>query len=156
MVAHLTPTPCCLMALAASMVIWSSVRRALDAQVVVFQVDVEIGQDQLLLDESQMIRVISSPSISTTGFFTLILDIAGRGAGTGGARLATGIEVDRLRDAPDGAARRGRVLLSRGQARQHGGQSARTCSRRMPLTDADVRTLHGVMRALAEKGPRRK
>jgi hypothetical protein len=37
-VAHLTPTPCCLIAFAASTVIWSSV-------------DVEIGKDELVLDE---------------------------------------------------------------------------------------------------------
>ena len=51
-VAHLTPTPYCLMAFAASTVIWSSVasRDSID-EVVVLQVDVEVGQDQLLLDE---------------------------------------------------------------------------------------------------------
>ena len=51
-VAHLTPTPCCLIALAASTVIWSSVAsRALDAEVVVLQIDVEVRKDQLVLDE---------------------------------------------------------------------------------------------------------
>ena len=51
-VAHLTPTPYRLIAWAASTVIWSSVAsRLLDAEVVVLQVDVEVGQDQLLLDE---------------------------------------------------------------------------------------------------------
>ena len=52
MVAHLTPTPCFLMALAASIVTWSSVCVAVfDREIVVVQVDVEIGVDQLLLDE---------------------------------------------------------------------------------------------------------
>jgi hypothetical protein len=45
----------------------------LDAEVVVLQVDVEVRQDQLLAMNCQMMRVISSPSSSTTGFFTLIL-----------------------------------------------------------------------------------
>jgi hypothetical protein len=51
MVAHLTPTPYFLIALAASMVTWSLVRRGFDAEVVILEVDVEIGQDQLVLDE---------------------------------------------------------------------------------------------------------
>jgi hypothetical protein len=51
-VAHFTPTPCFLMALAASMVIWSSVSSRFSiAEVVIFQVDIEIGVDQLVLDE---------------------------------------------------------------------------------------------------------
>ena len=51
MVAHLTPTPTFLIASAASMVIWSSRLVALlDAEVVVEQIDVEIGMDQLVLD----------------------------------------------------------------------------------------------------------
>ena len=52
MVAHLTPTPCFLMALAASIVTWSLVvsRFSID-EVVVLEVDIEIGMDQLVLDE---------------------------------------------------------------------------------------------------------
>ena len=51
-VAHLTPTPCSLIAFAASTVTWSSVAsRLLDPEVVVLQVDVEVGKDQLVLDE---------------------------------------------------------------------------------------------------------
>ena len=51
-VAHLTPTPYSLMALAASTVTWSSVSsRLLDAEVEVLQLDVEVRQDQLVLDE---------------------------------------------------------------------------------------------------------
>ena len=51
-VAHLTPTPCFLIAFAASMVTWSSVAsRLLDAEVVVLEVDVEVGVDQPVLDE---------------------------------------------------------------------------------------------------------
>jgi hypothetical protein len=47
MVAHFTATPYCLVASAESMVIWSLVRVAvLDPEVVILQVDVEIGQDQ--------------------------------------------------------------------------------------------------------------
>ena len=52
MVAHLTATPCFLVALAASIVIWSLVSsRFSTRQVVVFEVDVEVGVDQLVLDE---------------------------------------------------------------------------------------------------------
>jgi hypothetical protein len=42
---------------------------------VLLQVDVEIGQNQLVLDEAPNDRVISSPSNSTTGFFILIFGI---------------------------------------------------------------------------------
>ena len=51
-VAHFTPTPYCLMALAESIVTWSSVasRFSID-EVVVLQVDVEVREDQLVLDE---------------------------------------------------------------------------------------------------------
>ena len=52
MVAHFTPTPCCLIALArvdGDLVV--GLVAVLDAEVEIFQVDVEIGQDQLLLDE---------------------------------------------------------------------------------------------------------
>jgi hypothetical protein len=42
---------------------------------VLLQVDVEIGQNQLVLDEAPNDRVISSPFNSTTGFFTLIFGI---------------------------------------------------------------------------------
>ena len=52
MVAHLTPTPYFLIASAASIVTWSSVSSRFSiAEVVIMQIDVEIGQDQLLLDE---------------------------------------------------------------------------------------------------------
>ena len=52
MVAHLTPTPTCLIALAASIVIWSLVSSRFSiAEIVVEQLDVEIGMDQLVLDE---------------------------------------------------------------------------------------------------------
>jgi hypothetical protein len=47
----------------------------LDAEIEIHQVDVEIGMDQLVLDHCQMIRVISSPSISTMGLATLIFAI---------------------------------------------------------------------------------
>src|ERR1700743_2411535 len=47
MVAHLTPTPCFWIACAAS----TKDQVTVDAEVVIFQLDVEIGQDQLLLDE---------------------------------------------------------------------------------------------------------
>jgi hypothetical protein len=51
-VAHFTPTPYSLIALAASTVIWSSVLVAFfDAEIVILQVDIEIGVDQLVLDE---------------------------------------------------------------------------------------------------------
>ena len=53
MVAHFTPTPYCVMAWAASTVTWSSVwSRYSMPEVVVFQVDIEIRQDQLVLDEA--------------------------------------------------------------------------------------------------------
>ena len=46
----------------------------LDAEIESRSRQVEIGEDQLLLDQvCQMTRVISSPSRSATGFVTLIL-----------------------------------------------------------------------------------
>ena len=51
-VAHLTPTPCFLMALAASIVTWSPVlSRFSIAEVVVVERHVEIGMDELVLDQ---------------------------------------------------------------------------------------------------------
>jgi len=47
----------------------------LDAEFQLFKDDVEIRQDQLVLDEPQMMQVISSPSSSTTGIFTLIFAV---------------------------------------------------------------------------------
>ena len=52
MVAHLTPTPCSLMAWAAAMVTWSLGGVAvLDAEIEVEQLDVEVREDQPVLDE---------------------------------------------------------------------------------------------------------
>jgi hypothetical protein len=51
MVAHLTPTPTFLIASAASMVTWSLVASRYSTRGRNIQVDVEIGQDQLVLDE---------------------------------------------------------------------------------------------------------
>ena len=52
MVAHLTPTPYFLMALAASIGdLVVGLVALLDAEIEIFQIDVEIGQDQLVLDE---------------------------------------------------------------------------------------------------------
>ena len=48
-----------------------------DAKVVILQFNVEIRQDKLFLDEFRIIRVISSPSSSTTGVATLILLMQG-------------------------------------------------------------------------------
>lgn len=59
----------------------------LHTQIVVFEVDIDVGQDELCVNAArpgrptssriffQMIRVISSPSSSTTGFLTLIRSI---------------------------------------------------------------------------------
>jgi tRNA/rRNA methyltransferase len=72
-----------------------------------------------------------------------------------GGRLATGLEVDRFVEA----------LVARLDAVGFFFPAAKRASmianldnlfRRAPLTDADVRTLHGVVRALAEKVPGRK
>jgi hypothetical protein len=49
---------------------------ALHAEVVVFQVDFEIRQDQLVLDKAPDDPAISSPSSATTGRATLIFAIA--------------------------------------------------------------------------------
>src|SRR4051812_31763017 len=72
-VAHFTPTPCSLMALAASTVIWSSVAsRDSMPRSKYFSSMSRYGVISWSLMNDQMIRVISSPSSSTTGFFTLI------------------------------------------------------------------------------------
>src|SRR3954471_11865194 len=73
-VAHLTPTPCSLMALAASTVTWSSLASRLSIpRSKYFSSTSRYGGISWSLMNSQMILVISSPSSSTTGFFTLIL-----------------------------------------------------------------------------------
>src|SRR5680860_777479 len=73
-VAHFTPTPCSLMAFAASTVIWSSVASRLSMLRSKYLRSISrYGWIRRSLMNCQMIRVISSPSSSTTGFFTLIL-----------------------------------------------------------------------------------
>src|ERR1700688_3152418 len=73
MVAHLTPTPTFLMALAASTVTWSLVlsRYSIPRSKYIRLIS-RNGVISLSLIYCQMIRVISSPSSSTTGLVTLI------------------------------------------------------------------------------------
>ena len=79
MVAHLTPTPTFLMALAASTVTWSLVlsRYSIPRSKYIRLIS-RNGLISLSLMYCQMIRVISSPSSSTTGLVTLIFAMAGR------------------------------------------------------------------------------
>src|ERR1700712_4926139 len=73
MVAHLTPTPTFLMALAASIVTWSLVlSRYSIPRSKYIRLTSRNGLISLSLMYCQMIRVISSPSSSTTGLVTLI------------------------------------------------------------------------------------
>src|SRR5262245_33537540 len=73
MVAHLTPTPTFLMALAASMVTWSLVWSRYSIPRSKYKSSTSRnGVINLSLMYCQMIRVISSPSSSTTGLVTLI------------------------------------------------------------------------------------
>src|SRR5690349_8648176 len=83
MVAHLTPTPTFLMALAASMVTWSLVssRYSMPRSKYISSTS-RNGFINLSLMYCQMILVISSPSSSTTGFFTLIFAMADQAPGT--------------------------------------------------------------------------
>ena len=75
--AHLTPAPTFLFISAASMVIWSLVVAFLDAEIVREQVNIQVGMNSgLSLMSCQIMRGISSPSISTTGFATLIFAIS--------------------------------------------------------------------------------
>src|SRR6201996_4837264 len=76
MVAHLTPTPTFLMALAASTVTWSLVlSRYSIPRSKYIRLTSRNGLISLSLMYCQMIRVISSPSSSTTGLVTLIFAI---------------------------------------------------------------------------------
>ena len=76
-VAHFTPTPYSLIAFAASTVIWSSVAsRDSIPRSKYFSSTSRYGRISCSLMNCQMIRVISSPSSSTTGVFTLILAMA--------------------------------------------------------------------------------
>src|SRR3979411_2094935 len=79
MVAHLTPTPTFLMALAASTVTWSLVlsRYSIPRSKYIRSIS-RNGLISLSLMYFQMIRVISSPSSSTTGLVTLIFAMADR------------------------------------------------------------------------------
>src|ERR1700722_18487223 len=89
MVAHLTPTPTFLMALAASTVTWSLVlsRYSIPRSKYIKLIS-RNGVISLSLMYCQMIRVISSPSSSTTGLVTLIFSMADR-AFLGIARFGT-------------------------------------------------------------------
>lgn len=74
MVAHFTPTPYSLMALAASTVTWSLVAsRCSMPRSKYFSSTSRYGRINLSLMKDQMMRVISSPSSSTTGLATVIL-----------------------------------------------------------------------------------
>src|ERR1700742_4166900 len=79
MVAHLTPTPTFLMALAASTVTWSLVlsRYSIPRSKYCSWMS-RNGVISLSLMYCQMIRVISSPSSSTTGLDTLIFAMIGK------------------------------------------------------------------------------
>ena len=78
MVAHLTPTLLALIASAASTVIWSSVASRFSMPRSKYKVSrARYGSSSLSLIIRQMIRVISSPSISTIGLATLILAMLG-------------------------------------------------------------------------------
>src|SRR6187401_3870881 len=79
MVAHLTPTPTFLMALAASIVTWSLVwsRYSIPRSKYIRLIS-RNGLISLSLMYCQMIRVISSPSSSTTGLVTLIFAMTDR------------------------------------------------------------------------------
>src|SRR5882672_9150366 len=93
MVAHLTPTPTFLMALAASTVTWSLVlSRYSIPRSKYIRLMSRNGLISLSLMYCQMIRVISSPSSSTTGLVTLIF------AMTEGAFLENRADVAELRD----------------------------------------------------------
>src|ERR1700759_546109 len=79
MVAHLTPTPTFLMALAASTVTWSLVlSRYSIPRSKYWSWMSRNGVISLSLMYCQMIRVISSPSSSTTGLDTLIFAMVGK------------------------------------------------------------------------------
>src|SRR6266700_200290 len=79
MVAHLTPTPTFLVALAASTVTWSLVlSRCSIPRSKYIRLISRHGVINLSLMYCQMIRVISSPSSSTTGLVTLIFAMIGK------------------------------------------------------------------------------
>src|SRR3981081_3519250 len=91
--AHLRPTPTFLMALAASIVTWSLVlSRYSIPRSKYIRFTSRNGLISLSLMYCQMIRVISSPSSSTTGLVTLIF------AMTEGAFLETRADVGVLHD----------------------------------------------------------
>src|SRR5271166_3754745 len=94
MVAHLTPTPTFLMALAASTVTWSLVlsRYSIPRSKYIRLIS-RNGLISLSLMYCQMIRVISSPSSSTTGLVTLIFAMIGK-ALWGTARFKAGLKRD--------------------------------------------------------------
>src|SRR6476661_2445099 len=79
MVAHLTPTPTFLIASAASIVTWSLVlsRYSIPRSKYIRLIS-RNGWISLSLMYCQMIRVISSPSSSTTGLVTLIFAMIGK------------------------------------------------------------------------------
>jgi tRNA/rRNA methyltransferase len=136
------------------------------------QVGVLFGPERAGLENSDVVRanaVISVPVNPAFGSLNLAqcvllcayewrrqgVEVPAEALELGGARLATGIEVDRLRD----------HLIERLDAvgfffpehkRDSMTANLENLLRRVAMTDADVRTLHGVIRALAEKVPGRK
>src|SRR5229473_709241 len=103
MVAHLTPTPTFLMALAASTVTWSLVlsRYSITRSKYIRLISRK-GLISLSLMNCQMIRVISSPSSSTTGLATLIFFMARNSSKTVAVEMVRGGSGERLHKHVDG------------------------------------------------------
>src|SRR3954468_21004390 len=117
-VAHFTPTPYCLIALAASTVIWSSVAsRDSMPRSKYFSSTSRYGRISWSLMNDQMMRVISSPSSSTTGFFTLILAMARAGYWTCAERSGPGEWHRALQERQPETERPARVQVDLGERR---------------------------------------
>src|SRR6266478_3467573 len=108
MVAHLTPTPTFLMALAASTVTWSLVlsRYSIPRSKYISSIS-RNGRISLSLMNCQMIRVISSPSSSTTGLATLIFFMARNSSKTVAVEMVRGGSGDHSHAPPSTQAQLG-------------------------------------------------
>src|SRR3954463_6524359 len=107
MVAHLTPTPTFLMALAASTVTWSLVLSRYSIPRSKYRSSTSRkGWISLSLMYCQMIRVISSPSSSTTGLDTLIFAMSKGAFWEARVLRRGGREYDGAIALPDGGRKR--------------------------------------------------
>jgi tRNA/rRNA methyltransferase len=82
------------------------------------------------------------------------IDISPLSMEMAGARMAQAIEIEKLADRFEARLDERGFFFPKEKANSMK-QTLRNLFSRLPLTDSDVRTFHGIVRALAERGPKK-